>query len=242
MTGKLIIFLCLMFFASAVLAKTNNKSSLKNDSNEADRATIRESIENNLKKTLKDHNLVELEIFFRGDSALVCYGAANSKAKGNTYRMLDVYDKTDGKWEQVSSNSTNHPMSPITVSAEARKIILGGRNDVWQAWFTNNKPALAKAIPEEIIIISPGGNDMRHQQQVLSSSEQFVKSGGKLLRLEFPKDEIQVYGSTIILYSTYLYETESNGKKELTAGRATDMFIIRNGNFVNVGWHLDSGK
>lgn len=242
MISKLLLFLFLMSFASVVLAKTNNKSSLKNEFNDADRTTIRESVESNLKKNLKDYDLVELEIFFRGDSALVSYGAAHIKAKNNTYRMLDVYDKTNGKWEQVSTDSSNNPMSPINVSPEARKIILGGRNDVWQAWFTNNKTALAKAIPEKIIIISPGGGDTRHYQQVLSSSEQFVKNGGKLLRLEFPKDEIQVYGSTIILYSTYLYETESNGKKELTAGRATDMFILRDGNFVNVGWHLDSGK
>jgi len=69
-----------------------------------------------------------------------------------------------------------------------------------------------------------------------------VDSGGKLLRLEFPKTEIQVYGNTVIIYTTYLYEIEVNGQKSTSSGRATEMFVRRGDNLVNVGWHMDSGK
>jgi hypothetical protein len=68
------------------------------------------------------------------------------------------------------------------------------------------------------------------------------RDGAKLLRLEFPKTELQVYGNTVIVYTTYLYEIEANGKRETRSGRGTEMFVRRGDDLVNVGWHLDSGK
>jgi hypothetical protein len=62
------------------------------------------------------------------------------------------------------------------------------------------------------------------------------------VKLEFPKTELQIYGNTIILYTTYLYEIEANGKHETKSGRGTEMFVRRGDDLVNVGWHLDSGK
>ena len=64
-------------------------------------------------------------------------------------------------------------------------------------------------------------------------------NGGKLVRLEFPKTEIQVYGNTVILYTTYIYETEVNGKRTTSSGRGTEMFVRRGNELINVGWHLD---
>jgi hypothetical protein len=53
---------------------------------------------------------------------------------------------------------------------------------------------------------------------------------------------MQIYGNTIIIYTTYLYETEVNGTRSTTSGRATEMFVWRGDDLVNVGWHMDSGK
>jgi hypothetical protein len=77
---------------------------------------------------------------------------------------------------------------------------------------------------------------------VLDGAKRFAESGGKLVRLEFPKTEIQVYGNTIIIYTTYVYETEVNGQHSTASGRATEMFVRRGNELVNVGWHMDSGK
>ena len=129
------------------------------------------------------------------------------------------------------------------VSPEMRKFILAEREKVWRAFFSNDKAALAKYIPAEIITTGPGQKGFSNRAEVLESSEQFVKSGGKLVRLEFFDDLIQVYGTTIIIYNNYLYELEdAQGKKTITSGRATDMFVMRDNTLVNVGWHLDSGK
>jgi ketosteroid isomerase-like protein len=75
---------------------------------------------------------------------------------------------------------------------------------------------------------------------VLAGAKYFADNGGKLKRLEFPRTDIQVYGNVALLYSKYLYETESGGKSEAHTGRATEVFVNRDGKWVNVGWHLDS--
>lgn len=62
-----------------------------------------------------------------------------------------------------------------------------------------------------------------------------------MIRLEFPQTEIQMYGYAAILYTRYLYEIEMDGKRSTQSGRATQMFVYRGGQWVNVGWHLDSG-
>ena len=72
--------------------------------------------------------------------------------------------------------------------------------------------------------------------------EQFARSGSKLVRLEFPKTEIQCYGYTAIIYTTYLYELEKDGRRSVNSGRATEMFVNRNGQWVNPGWHMDTVK
>ena len=116
------------------------------------------------------------------------------------------------------------------------------REAVWRAYFANDKPALEKLIPLELVTIEPQGNQFGSRNVVLAGSEQFAKSGAKLARLEFPKTEIQVYGSTAIIYSTYLYEVERNGQRTPNSGRVMEVFVRRNGQWVNPGWHMDSIK
>jgi hypothetical protein len=60
--------------------------------------------------------------------------------------------------------------------------------------------------------------------------------------LEFPRTDIQIYGNTVVLYTTYLFEIEVQGKRETTAGRGTEIFVRRGNTLVNTGWHLDEGK
>lgn len=62
------------------------------------------------------------------------------------------------------------------------------------------------------------------------------------MRLEFPKTEIQCYGYTAAVYSTYLYELEVNGQRSQQSGRVTEFFVRRNGQWLNPGWHMDSAK
>lgn len=247
MRNSFLFFFAMIFVTTTFGQMALGKTTIEINSNLADRNEIRANINTKLKKSFNkdatgNFQVVDFDIFFQDDSALVCYTAQGNKSNSAIYRMLDVYGKREGKWVEVSSNMAQSQSALISISPEARSIILKAREKVWRAWFGNEKATLEKAIPKEIIAINTAQGDLTHFSDVMESSEKFVKSGSKLVKLEYPKDEIQVYGSVIILYTTFLFEIESNGVRRATAGRATDMFIIRDGNFVNVGWHLDSGK
>jgi hypothetical protein len=120
--------------------------------------------------------------------------------------------------------------------------VLAAREAVWKAWFANDRATLERLIPAETIAIGAGEEGWSDRAAVLDGAKRFAESGGKLVRLEFPKTEMQVYAnSVIIIYTTYVYETEVNGKRSTSSGRATEMFVRRGDDLVNVGWHMDRG-
>ncbi len=165
------------------------------------------------------------------------------------FRIMDVYAKRKGSWIQVASHTVLDPdwraeqmSQPRNVSPQLRQRILTAREAVWKAWFTNDRTALERLLPEETIAIGAGDGEWANRATVLADAKRFVDSGGKLLKLEFPKTEMQVYGNTVIVYTTYLFETEVSGQRSTVSGRATEMFVWRGDDLVNVGWHMDTGK
>jgi ketosteroid isomerase-like protein len=165
------------------------------------------------------------------------------------FRIMDVYAKRNGGWIQVASHTVVDPewraeqmSKPMTIGPEIRQRILTAREAVWKAWFANDRAALEKLIPEEVIAINNGSEEWSDRAAVLEGAKRFAESGGKLLKLEFPKTEIQVYGNTVLVYTTYVYEIDMNGKRTTAKGRATEMFVRRGDELVNVGWHMDSGS
>jgi hypothetical protein len=89
-------------------------------------------------------------------------------------------------------------------------------------------------------VISAGEKEWKHQAEILKQSADFRDSGGKLLRLEFPKTEVQHFGNVAIVWSQYVLETESKGKRSVSSGRASEIFVLRDGHWLNPGWHTDS--
>jgi hypothetical protein len=165
------------------------------------------------------------------------------------FRIMDVYAKRKGNWIQVASHTVVDPewraqqqSQPLEITPQIRERILAAREAVWKAWFANDHTALERLIPAETIAIESGEDSWSDRATILAGAKRFADSGGKLLRLEFPKTELQVYGNTIIIYTTYVYEVEVNGQRTTASGRATEMFVRRGEDLVNVGWHMDSGK
>lgn len=120
--------------------------------------------------------------------------------------------------------------------------ILKVRETVWRAWFANDTKTLEKLVPSDTIVISAGEEKWKNQAEVFQSAAEFQKEGGKLIRLEFPRTQIQRFGDVAIIWSAYLVETETNGKRSLTSGRVSEIFVRRHGQWTNPGWHTDSGK
>ena len=203
---------------------------------------------------MKSYKMREFDMIFKGDAAFVCFVAdvdANTP-NGPYHRVLrisDFYTKENGQWIQNGSDTALHPESleehvqtlrPLP--DQLKKRLLDAREAVWRAYFANDRAALEKLIPEEAIAIEAGNNNWSNRQTIFGGSAEFAKGGGKLLKLEFPKTEIQVYGNTAVVYSNYAYELEAGGQHINQSGRVTEVFVLRKGQWVNPGWHMDSGR
>lgn len=193
--------------------------------------------------------------FYSPELAVANFLGQFQRKEGNTavtlrrFRIMDIYAKRKGSWIQVASHTVVDPdwraeqmSKPMTITPQVRETILAKREAVWKAWFANDRPALEKLIPEEVIAINDGEDGWSDRAAIFAGAKRFADSGGKLVRLEFPKTEIQVYGNVVLIYTTYLFETEVDGKRSTTSGRGTEMFVRRGDELVNVGWHLDSQK
>jgi len=119
--------------------------------------------------------------------------------------------------------------------------LLSDREAIWWAWFTNDTTRLGQLLAREVVAINNGDTTWHDRAGVLAGAREFAKRGAKLVRVTFPKTEKQVFGDCAVLYSQYELELEQNGKKMVQRGRATEVFVWRNGVWQNTGWHLDSG-
>jgi hypothetical protein len=193
--------------------------------------------------------------FYSPELAVANFLGEFNLKEGNTtttlrrFRIMDIYAKRKGNWIQVASHTAIDPdwraeqmSKPLSVTPDIRQRVLARRDAVWKAWFANDRAALDKLIPEEAIAINSGAEQWEDRAAIFAGAKAFADSGSKLVRLEFPKTEMQIYGNTVLIYTTYVYEIEKNGQRTTTSGRGTEMFVRRGDELVNVGWHLDDRK
>jgi hypothetical protein len=203
-----------------------------------------------LPSAITAYRFEDYDLQFYGDVGIVSYVAEVEMGSDRTkFRSIDVYAKENGDWIQVASHLNTHPdvlesrsQEPQPVSPAARGEILARREAVWRAFFANDRAALEELVPEDTVAINAGEEVWHDRASVLAGAAELAASGAKLVRLEFPRTEIRIYGDTVILYTTYAYELDQQGRRETYSGRGTEVFVDRKGKLVNVGWHLDSGR
>jgi len=127
-------------------------------------------------------------------------------------------------------------------STDDQSEILKVREAVWRAWFADDTKTLKELVPPDTIVISAGEEKWKNQAEVFQSAAEFHAAGGQLIRIEFPRTEIQRFGGVAIIWSQYVVETETNGKRSSSSGRVTEIFVRRHGQWTNPGWHTDSTK
>jgi ketosteroid isomerase-like protein len=203
---------------------------------------------------MTSYKIRDFDILFHGDAAFVTFVTdieirTPAGVMPSVQRLADFYVRKNGKWIQAGSNTSISPeaiagqmQQPQPLADSFRKSLLDAREAVWRAFFANDRAALERLLPAELVTIEASDNAFGHRAGVLAGAAQIAQSGAKLTRLEFPQTEIQLYGSAAIIYSTYLYELEKDGSKQAHTGRVTETFVLRNGQWVNPGWHMDSGK
>ena len=202
------------------------------------------------------YRIGEFDIVFYGDTAVVSFMADVDRMNGAEKSMqkltfVDVYHKDPGGWIQVASNTSLHPDELEIAMSQFRRLgnddrasLLKAREAVWRAWFAGDHAALMKLLPPELVTISPDpARPLGTRDSELASSRGFAASGGKLTRIAFPTTEIQAYGNTAILYTSYELDLESGGKTTTERGMATEVFVRKGGAWLNTGWQLSpAGK
>jgi ketosteroid isomerase-like protein len=201
---------------------------------------------------LKSYEITDLDVLFYGDMAMVPYIArTESEVEGTVYpgvlRVLDVYAKTGGHWNQVASQVATHPdalaaqrQQPQPLTASGRAELLAAREAVWRAWFASDQARLRELVPADALVMNADTPGWQDQEGVLASAREFAGSGSRLVSLTFPRTEIRLYGDVAILSTTYSFELEKDGQRQTHAGRGTEVFVRRGGVWVNPGWHLDT--
>jgi ketosteroid isomerase-like protein len=129
--------------------------------------------------------------------------------------------------------------SGVAARADERAELLKVREAVWRAWFANDTKTLEQLVPADTVVLDGGEPHWQKQADVFKDAANFQASGGKLIRLEFPRTEVQWFGDVAVTYSDFSYEIEQNGKRSTTSGRAMEVFVRRHGQWTNPGWHTD---
>jgi ketosteroid isomerase-like protein len=120
--------------------------------------------------------------------------------------------------------------------------LLRTRETVWRAWFAGDTKTLQDLVPPETIVMSGGEEKWKGQEDVLRSAAEYHAKGGRLIRLAFPRTEIQHFGDVAIVWSSYVVETEMGGKRSVDKSRVTEIFVWQHGRWINPGWHTDKGE
>ena len=134
------------------------------------------------------------------------------------------------------------PLPRLTAQTQNEQEILKAREAVWRAWFAHDVPVLKELVPAETIVFSSDEAKWKNQADIFRTAAEFQSQGGKLVRLEFPRTEIQRFGDVAVVWSNFLVETEEAGKRSIDTGRATEIFVLRDGHWVNPGWHTSPTK
>ena len=199
------------------------------------------------------YRIGEFDIVFYGDTAVVSFLADVDRLEGpqkTTQKLtfVDVYHKDPGGWIQVASNTSLHPDAVSQLMSQRRMLdrderasLMKAREAVWRAWFAGDQAALLKLLPPELITIEPGSTTFGTQKSTLDGSRAFAAGGGKLTRIAFPSTEIQVYGNTAILYTSYEMDLLNGAQTRTERGMATEVFVMKDGEWLNTGWQLAPG-
>jgi ketosteroid isomerase-like protein len=196
------------------------------------------------------YRILEYDTVWYGETAVVNFVADVQYRDGtrewtSKLTLMDIYAKEDGRWMQVASQTSLHPeaqerrlseLQPL--EGEQRASLLAAREAVWRAWYGGDTAALAKLVPPELVTLGPGAEGWGTHDAIVAASAEFAKSGGKLVRLVFPRTEIQAYGNTAIIYTSYELDISSGGKTRTERGKATEIFVRRDGRWLNTGWQL----
>ncbi|HSA56573.1 MAG TPA: DUF4440 domain-containing protein [Gemmatimonadaceae bacterium] len=116
------------------------------------------------------------------------------------------------------------------------------QREVWEVWFAGDTTRLKEITGEDLVAMSPGNEDFSNLREQVDASAGFRAAGGKLIDLRFPRMRMQNFGDVVLVYTDYEYTLAIGTDTTRQAGRATEVFIKRDGTWLNPAWHMDARK
>jgi hypothetical protein len=123
------------------------------------------------------------------------------------------------------------------VDGTTRAGIVRARDAVWRAWFAGDTARLRELIPTALAAGSR--TDWETREASVASSLAFAAGGARLVELHFDSTSIRLRGSVAIVQSRYELVLETSGQRTARAGTATEIFVRRDGRWVNPFWYLE---
>jgi hypothetical protein len=141
----------------------------------------------------------------------------------------------------ADSASQNLSADTGSLTEEVRKELLDAREIAWRSFFQKDPTLVEEVLGPEVIAIQQSAERWDNRDRLLAMAKGMSKQDVQLHRPEFPHTEFQLFGDTAILYYTYVFESGDKSRSVVDAGRGTEVFLRRDGKWVDVGWHLDNG-
>ncbi len=135
------------------------------------------------------------------------------------------------------------PATPAssTVSEQVRAELVAARDAVWRGFFSEDPARLNQRLAPGLIAIQESEEAWGNREQLVKLAGDMQRRHVRLVRIEFPKTEIQLFGDVAVMYYTYVFETAQGDQSATDAGRGTEIFVRRSGQWIDAGWHLDNG-
>lgn len=140
----------------------------------------------------------------------------------------------------ISVHAQPAPRATTTLPAVELSSLDSLRKTVWVNWFSGDTAALRRVLGPELIAISGDSKYWQTLDQSLAGSAEFKRSGGKLVSVSFDSTKVHRVGDMVVMFSRYQLVTAKSGKQSTQRGRATEVFVRRDGKWVHTSWHLDS--
>ena len=137
------------------------------------------------------------------------------------------------------ASSVGHSLA--AQSARVQRELFAARDTIWHAWFANDAALLRRYLPPAAATVEGAASDLRwnDRAQIVQGSRGFAQSKGRLVDLKFANSEIAQSGQSALVRSNYMTVVESNGRRDTTRGRATELFVRIGNSWVNPYWQLE---
>lgn len=147
------------------------------------------------------------------------------------------------KGSSFGSDQPAQELASSTLTDDVRQELLKARDEAWRSFFTGENRAafVEKILGSELIAIQQSGEKWENRDNLIKMAMAMEKQDVKITHIEFPRTEIQLFDNTAILYYTYILTSGTDKWSATDAGRGTEVFVYRNGRWIDVGWHLDNG-